>query len=381
MEIITHPQNNTTDLTPFDGTTWLAKNHTVSAVSPEIAINRPLVDLVRVALDASASDSANSARAYQTSIGYFLQFLTDELGEQLPEDWRPLAAPTKQGRQTVWEFRGIAAVLRKVYAGTLDSFGLWLDAKGNNKTTKALRRGAVATFLRVAYRDGVLTQEQALNLGFKGGYKKRERRNEQPVGRRLRPEEVRLLRETVILRARKDRKAARDRALLDCMLYAGLRREETANLRTGNFRQDGGRWWVILTGKGGKTRRVKVHDMLYKSLAEWSTMSGLTLGAGDDPIFCNLTKAGNPTGNALNGSVIGRLVSEYGAAAGLAPLTGENVLAPHDLRRTAARNAYDKGATLPQVQAMLGHSDPQTTMRYIGALTDDTNTAVDRISY
>jgi integrase/recombinase XerD len=74
-------------------------------------------------------------------------------------------------------------------------------------------------------------------------------------------------------------------------------------------------------------------------------------------------------------------VAEYGSLAGLAPLTGENCLSPHDLRRTAARNAYDNGATLPQVQSMLGHSDVKTTMFYIGSLEDDDNTAVDRINY
>ena len=105
------------------------------------------------------------------------------------------------------------------------------------------------------------------------------------------------------------------------------------------------------------------------------------LGAGDLPIFCNLTKAGKPTGNPLDSSVIGRLVAEYGNRAGLAPLHGENRLAPHDLRRTCARNAYENGAKLPQIQALLGHSDVKTTMIYIGADENPDDTAIDKISY
>jgi integrase len=67
--------------------------------------------------------------------------------------------------------------------------------------------------------------------------------------------------------------------------------------------------------------------------------------------------------------------------AGLGPISGPGKLAPHDLRRTCARNAYDHGATLLQVQTLLGHSDPKTTARYIGADSDDDNTAVDRLKY
>ena len=49
--------------------------------------------------------------------------------------------------------------------------------------------------------------------------------------------------------------------------------------------------------------------------------------------------------------------------------------------RTAARNAFDNGASLVKVQAMLGHSSPETTARYVGAYLDDADTAVDRINY
>ena len=49
--------------------------------------------------------------------------------------------------------------------------------------------------------------------------------------------------------------------------------------------------------------------------------------------------------------------------------------------RTCARNAYDNGASLLLVQAMLGHSDPKTTARYIGAYDQDENTAVDYVRY
>jgi integrase len=177
------------------------------------------------------------------------------------------------------------------------------------------------------------------------------------------------------LTARNDYKKARDLAIIDLMLFAGLRREEVASLTGASFYQDGGRWWVRVRGKGEASRRVKVHDQLFKTLETWVQLAGLTLGNGHDPLFENVNRGGNPTGLRLNASVIGRLVGEYGLLAGLPGI------APHDLRRTCARNAYDNGATVYQVQTMLGHSSPETTIRYIGSLEDDTNTAVDRIKY
>ena len=362
------------------GAGWLASVTDLSTVSVEVALNRPMAELVQSALAAAGGESVHTARAYQTAMGLFLQFLGQRERERIRPEWQPLATPTQDGRRTVWEFRGCAAVMRLVDAGLLDDFRAWRAAEGDGKQTQALRRRAVNTFLRVAMRDNVLTQEQAVNLGLKP-YQRKERKDEKPVGRRLTPQEVRSLRLIVEMRGRNDRKAARDLALVDCMLYAGLRREEVAGLATGNIRQDTGRWWLVLTGKGQKTRRVKAHDVLYKSLAAWAALTGLVLGEGDTPLFFNMTKGGNSTGKALNPSVLERIVAEYGALAGLAPLHGENRLSPHDLRRTCARNAFDNGASLPQVQALLGHADVKTTMRYIGSMDDDDNTAVDYVRY
>ena len=176
--------------------------------------------------------------------------------------------------------------------------------------------------------------------------------------------------------------------IIDLMLYAGLRRAEVASLTTGNFKQDGGRWWIVLQGKGNKTRRLKVSDTLYKSITAWVEYlngqdNGITLNLEIDdlPIFYNLNKGGNLTGNLLNSNVIAYIVSEYAAAAGLAPDHGENQLSPHDLRRSCARNAFDNGASLLKVQRMLGHADPKTTALYIGSDENDDDTAVDYVRY
>ena len=83
----------------------------------------------------------------------------------------------------------------------------------------------------------------------------------------------------------------------------------------------------------------------------------------------------------LDTSAISRMVASYGFKAGIAEENGQNVLSPHDLRRSAARRAFDGGASIVKVSKMLGHSDVKTTMRYIGSEEDDDHTAIDYLKW
>jgi integrase len=359
----------------------LASTGQLSIASPEAAMRRPLGELVEGTILASAKGNDNTAKAYVTAIGQFLEFLDMRRGSMLPPDlaekWRPFAERTKDGKKVVWVFRPPAAILRLVDANLLDGFAVWRASVGDSTNSVATRTYAIRTFLSVAYRDNVLTYEQATAMRIQP-YRARQKHDHQPVGRRLSPEEVRELRESVDIRTRKGR---RDLTLLDAMLYLGLRREEVINLRVGNFRQDGGRLWVILTGKGGKTRRLKVHDALLENLSSWMACAGIGWDETDSLLFRSVNKGDRVSLRAINASVVGRLVAEYGHKAGLAPRHGKSQLSAHDLRRTCARNAFQNSGNLLLVQAMLGHSDPKTTARYIGAFDDDDQTAVDFVRY
>ena len=46
-------------------------------------------------------------------------------------------------------------------------------------------------------------------------------------------------------------------------------------------------------------------------------------------------------------------------------------VSPHDLRHTAATLALEGGANLKQVQSLLGHSDPSTTMSFYAGVTEE----------
>jgi len=353
----------------------LANTFVALDATERAALAQPLGAVVAATLQAAAR-SEHTRRAYIASIGYFLGYLDARLGDRLPGDWRALAAATREGMRTVWAYGGLAAALRLVDAGLLDGFRAWREDQGDSANTASKHIAAVRTFLSVAYRDHVLTTEQAQRMGLRP-YRQRQRRDRKPVGRRLTKPEARALRKAVDTTTPKGK---RDAAILDMALYGALRAQELATLRLADFVQDGGRWWVTVLGKGQKTRRLKLADVAYRSLSAWLGVAALALGDAGRA-FRSVNKAGHIGGRAVNTSTVGRLVAEYGHAAGLAPAQGENRLSPHDLRRTAARNAHDNGAPLLLVQRWLGHADPSTTAHYIGLQDDDGQSAVDFVRY
>jgi len=332
-------------------------------------LRRPLGAQVEAALQAAAR-SEHSKRAYRAAIGLFLQYLGGVLGAEI-------ATVTYEEREAKWAFAGTVNVLRRIEPGHLEGFRAWREAQGDGPNTASQRYAAVCSFLAVAYRDGILEDAQALSMGIRP-YHQRQKRDRRPVGRRLERGEVQELRKAPDLGTAKGK---RDLGILDTMLYAGLRVDEVARLDLENLRQDRGRWWIVFSGKGQKSRKVKVHDALFESLTAWLATRGLEWGKDQGPLFVNVNKADALGGNRLNTASINRLVAQYGALSKLAPLTGENRLSPHDLRRTFAHNAYDGGAALPLIQAALGHSDVSTTMQYIGADEDPGGGAVDFVRY
>lgn len=343
------------------------------------ALLQPFNTIVEATL-ISAARSTATRRSYQTTIGLFLQYLDHQYGEQLPSEltqqWRPFAEPFLEGKRTLWLLRPPVVVLRLVDARVLDGFRAWRRQQGDHDSTATIRLYAVRTLLAVAYRDGILTPEQAQRLNIQV-YRPRQRQIKQPVGRRLTASEVRTLRDSIDVTTNKGK---RDLAILDAMLFLGLRREEVTELDLAEFRQDGGRWWVVLQGKGDKPRRLKVHDVFYHSLNDWLSTADLILGSSG-AVFRSFDRGDHMTQNSIDASVIGRLVAHYGYKAGIATAHGPNQLSAHDLRRTCARTAYENGASLLLVQAMLGHEDPKTTAHYIGAFESDEDTAVDYVRY
>ncbi len=334
-----------------------------SIADHDIAIRRPLAELVEATITASCN-SPHTARNYRRGIGEFITLLGRERF-----DGTPLVDRFQHGKHnaTIFDYGETpAAVLLLADNAILDKF--------NREHKQAAY--AVKTLLAVALRDNILTQPQAVSMGIKP-YRSRTRRNEKPAGRRLSVLEVQSLRASVDTSTNGGK---RDLATLDLMLFAGLRRQEVAELSLSDFHQDDGRGVIVLTGKGGKVRKVAVHKTLFSSLSEWLQVYSREFG-DSAPVFTRVRKGGAVLSGGIGSQAISDMVARYGHGAGLAPLAGTNRLTPHDARRTFARRLHDCGASLAAIQRLLGHSDVKTTIRYIGLNETEAQDAVDLLSY
>jgi len=156
-------------------------------------------------------------------------------------------------------------------------------------------------------------------------------------------------------------KGLRDRAVLAILLGCGLRRSEVVSL-TADHIQKRDQFWVLanIVGKRNKMRTVVIPIWTKQALDAYMTKIDLSTGY----LFPPLRKNGNRGEGRVNPRAVQRVVKEYATQCGFPEI------APHDLRRTYAKLAYQNGARLDQIQVNLGHQSLTTTQVYLGIELD-----------
>jgi len=114
---------------------------------------------------------------------------------------------------------------------------------------------------------------------------------------------------------------------------------------------------LSVAGKCGRVRQVLLPETVSQSLL------ALRGGAGaNDPVFPS-RRGGTLTERAVN-YMLKRAAKRAGT-------TG--AVSPHWLRHAHGSHALDRGATLPEVQATLGHANVATTSGYLHARPDSSS--------
>jgi integrase/recombinase XerD len=157
-------------------------------------------------------------------------------------------------------------------------------------------------------------------------------------------------------------KTLRDKLLLGVMTLEGTRTVEMYRLNIGDVVRQGGKVGLKVSSKR-HTRVVPLTPQLGQILEEYLTA---LRGAGfdcmvDSPLSINLSNYGR--GERLSRRGIRQVVDKYLQATNLKYMEGRT-LSAHSLRHTAGTLALRNGATLRQVQDLLGHADPRTTAIY-----------------
>ncbi len=163
---------------------------------------------------------------------------------------------------------------------------------------------------------------------------------------------------------------------------AGMRSAEIINLRIGDLHLDQQPPQITWIGKASRSRQLVPGRSLVALLCRY--LEAYADGVGrplqpSDPVVCR-AKPGTGHGQVSWGHPIARTCSVQRILSIRAGQAGLGHMSPHDLRRSAAgilhRSTDDTGAhhfDLLDIQKVLGHADPATTMR---SYLDPMDTAV-----
>ncbi len=167
----------------------------------------------------------------------------------------------------------------------------------------------------------------------------------------------------------------RDRALMLTLFCTGMRREEVSRLDRFDI-QDGCADRALITGKGEKERVVFFDERTQQAVREYLEARNDTLA----PVFLRHDNhRGRSAGHGgerwrLSPQSVWGVVKRYARAVGVPATT-------HHFRHSKASVLLNRGASLSEVQDILGHASPETTKRiYAHYQTQHLLDAFDRYS-
>jgi site-specific recombinase XerD len=148
----------------------------------------------------------------------------------------------------------------------------------------------------------------------------------------------------------------RDKAIMHTLFTTGLRREELTKLNRKDI-AEGTTDQIIITGKGRKERLVFFSKQALAAIREYLCERNDQLA----PVFIrhDIPPKRHIKQNdyyRLTPYSVWRIVKHYANMLGI-------IASPHDFRHTKASTLLNSGASLSEVQDLLGHASPETTKR------------------
>jgi integrase/recombinase XerC len=267
--------------------------------------------------------SAHTVAAYGRDLAFFLDFLTEHLGE-------PPSLST--------------------FAGLLPAdYRAYLAHRAARLERSSIARGlsVVRTFLRFLERRGLAASPALAVL--------RAPRLPQSVPKPLSVNDAAEIVDAPRALVTSVWQAKRDIALLTLLYGCGLRLSEALGLKRAEA--PGGNPLTI-TGKGRKQRMVPVLPAVREAIADYLAACPYALSA-DGPLFVGAR------GGPLSPRVVQRQMQALRGALGL-PETAT----PHALRHSFATHLLGGGGDLRAIQELLGHASLSTTQRYTSVETE-----------
>ncbi len=239
---------------------------------------------------------------------------------------------------------------------TIKIYRWWLaEQRGYKPKTIAIKLTAVSRLYDAAIEYGLMSGNPAWGI-------KPPTESIDPAARITYLEQAEATTLLQSIRTKLPLKTLRDKLLLGVMTLEGTRTVEMYRLNVGDVVRQGQRVGLKVSSKR-HTRIVPLIPQLAQILEEYLVMRR---GEGfdcmvDSPLSISLSRSGK--GERLSRRGIRQVVDKYLQATNLKHMEGRT-LSTHSLRHTAGTLALRNGASLRQVQDLLGHADPRTTAIY-----------------
>jgi integrase/recombinase XerD len=212
-------------------------------------------------------------------------------------------------------------------------------------STANLTLSAVRGVLKTGFLMGKVPQETLAIARELGGV----RGSRIAKGRALSNKDIRAL--LVAATMFDEPKATMLHTILLLAIGTGLRREELCSLSLACVDDvRGGSLRVV--GKGNKERPCPLDEPTKQALLRWFDVR-LTINWPHRMLFASPSQ-----GNPLSKQTLWWLMQE------LASVAKVKRFSPHDLRRTCGTGLYQKGLETREIQVILGHARPETTVLY-----------------
>lgn len=150
-----------------------------------------------------------------------------------------------------------------------------------------------------------------------------------------------------------------NRLLLSLMYASGMRAQEVCDLTVGNILSDETKTILVITGKGKKTRRIRIADRCAVMLKEYLNWRGIALQEGRH-VFSSQTHE-QMTISCVEAIYKKHLKEAKRQNPSLFQAAGYS---PHSMRHTCAMHMLEAGVPIMAIKNFLGHSSVTTTERY-----------------
>lgn len=152
-----------------------------------------------------------------------------------------------------------------------------------------------------------------------------------------------------------DPKGVRDKAMLELLYATGIRVSELINLDVDDVRCKKGERGEVICHGTRSSRTIPMHQTAVNALLEYkNNIRPLLVSAeSGDALFVNLN------GARLSRQGFWKIVKNYAEEANI-----KKDITPHTLRHSFALHLYQNGASLHDLQVMLGHADISSTQMY-----------------